>query len=264
MTAGSYDFDDMKCKEKEMEVLRLQAKAMIEFEQGIWSASGLKNGMDVLDMGCGPGNISAELAIYNDAGNVTGLDSSHLLIETAQSYKIKNEIENLKFIVDDIYDLGNVTEKFDFVYCRFVLQHLKNPVTAMEKIRGILKPGGIICIVDIDDQWLSFCPEPSRLKPFLEKSDKYQASKGGDRFVGHKLGEYLSQARFTSISNAISIISSEHIGIKDFLDLTIQSKAVVFDDGDTAQDLENIYSVQKHTSSWGALGIFVATAKKSS
>ena len=262
MTAGSYDYDDMARQDKELEILERQAKGMIAFEQGIWSRSGLKNGMDVLDMGCGPGNISAELARFNSAGTVTGMDSSRLLIETALAYKEKHSMGNLAFCVDDIYEPRHLKKGFDFIYCRFVMQHLQNPEKAMANIWQLLKPSGIVCILEIDDQWFSLDPEPERFRGFIHKSAEYQASWGGERYVGHKLGHYLDRAGFTSICNTIDVITSEMIGIRDFLDLTIQSKAVVLDDDDTDRDLEDIYSMQTLPYAWGALGLFTATAIK--
>ena len=82
--------------------------------------------MAVLDIGCGPGNITAGLARKVDHGSIIGIDISEAVIELAAS-EHAHKSSNLSFQVGDVYRLDFPDEHFDVVYAHQVLQHLSDP-----------------------------------------------------------------------------------------------------------------------------------------
>ncbi len=101
----------------------------------------------VLDVGCGPGTITADLARRVPLGEVVGLDRSAVVIEAARA---EHRVGNLSWCVGDVYDLGFDDATFDVVFCHQVLQHLARPVEAIGEMRRVLKPGGVLGARDAD------------------------------------------------------------------------------------------------------------------
>ena len=263
--SGSYIYDNLGCRETELEILKRQASLALQLEKAIWEEAGLKPDMDILDMGCGCGLTSVHLAEYAQAGSVWGVDPSKMLISEAEKLKSEKLLPNLKFSIGDAYGLSLPNKKFDFVYCRLLFQHLNDSALALLNIAGLLKPNGIICITDIDDSLLFLFPEPADFNDFIDRSVKCQSLNGGDRHVGRKLPLYLNNAGFKNIKTRIKVISSFDIGVTGFLQtaLDFRVEQLPADELKTAQtELNDIYMKMNQSFAWGALGLFVATGIK--
>lgn len=261
---GSYGFDEFVSQETELEILKRQAESAVSLEKKIWKEAGLMPDMNVLDMGCGSGITSSYMAEYVHAGSVLGVDLSETLIENAEHLKQTRNISNLKFKVGDIYSLKPSGGEFDFIYCRFLFQHLKEPEKALRNLAGILKPKGIMCIVDIDDSWLTLYPESEDVGSLISRSARSQKADGGDRYVGRKLASYLYSAGFSEINTAVNTISSSDIGWDAFLKISFDFRIERLPEDEVSpakQELKNIYRLSTNKFAWGAMGIFVATGK---
>ena len=263
--AGSYVYDDFKSQETELEILKRQASLAIQLEKTILEESGLKQDMDILDMGCGCGLTSIHLAEYAKDGSVWGVDPSKVLISEAQKLKSEKHLPNLKFSIGNVYGPGLPDKKFDFIYCRLLFQHLGDPAQALLNIYSMLKPNGIVCITDIDDSSLFLFPEPADLNSFITRSVKYQSLNGGDRYIGRKLPVYLNNAGFENIKTKIKAISSFDIGLTGFLQTALDFRLEQLPENElkTAQrELSDIYTEMRQSFAWGAMGLFVATGNK--
>ncbi|HCE44211.1 MAG TPA: hypothetical protein DET40_11745 [Lentisphaeria bacterium] len=262
---SSYQFDGFEDKQDELKILKRQSSAAIELEKSIWKSCGLEKGMKVLDLGCGPGFTSCELAKVVEDGSVIGIDISGDLIAEAEKYSLRNKIGNINFMEADAYEMQLPGNSFDFAYARLLLQHLEHPGTALRNISRVLKPGGTACIVDIDDWWLKLHPEPRCLKQLLEKTAVIQKLKGGDRHVGRKLGGLLYDAGFKSISTNMILLTSGEIGMRNLLDVSIAFRPGLFPSGERhAADVmvREIYGLLEAPGASGWYGIFAATGRK--
>ncbi len=104
----------------------------------------------VLDVGCGPGTITADLAARVPGGEVVGIDAAGDVLGLARREADRRGQANVRFDVGDVYDLGFGDETFDVVHAHQVLQHLSDPVTALTEMRRVCRPGGLIAARDGD------------------------------------------------------------------------------------------------------------------
>jgi SAM-dependent methyltransferase len=265
--AGSYAFGQFQHNEAELERLKTQAAAAQALERMILTQAGLKPGMRVLDLACGPGIVSCLLADMAAPGRVLGLDLSAELLVEARAAAGRQGLTNLGFQQGNAYGLELEDEQFDFIYARFLFQHLEHPLKALAEARRVLKPGGILAIADVDDGWLCLYPEPVAFKGFTQRAAELQAKSGGDRLVGRKLGTYLGEAGFEQRGVRVATVTSADLGMKGLLDLTTGYKfqqLVVANEARTSQEMADIYSILNNPLAWGFAGIFVATGVKTS
>ncbi len=109
--------------------------------------TGVKN---CLDLGCGTGNVSMMIAkLIGDQGKVLGLDINELNIQAATKSAKSQQIDNVNFEVFDAYQLKSST-KYDLIYSRFLLSHLKDPRTVLENALQSLTPGGKLLLEETD------------------------------------------------------------------------------------------------------------------
>lgn len=112
--------------------------------QAFTLAAGLKPGMKVLDVGCGAGVMTSWLAKQvGPSGSVTAIDNSEAQLNFARANFEKANLKNIKAVVLSVYDIAQLKEQFDFIYCRFVLHHVHQPRKAIKLFYENLKPQGI-------------------------------------------------------------------------------------------------------------------------
>lgn len=267
METGSYTFDGFTDSQAELARLMQQAKQIEPFEQSVLQSAGLSSGMTALDVGCGAGFVTALMAkMVGEDGEVLGVDASDDLLATAHAIGAASEVDNISFQKADIYQLMLPENSVDFVYSRLVFQHLQDPLAALQQLHRVLKPGGILCIADIDDAWLSIEPEPDAFKSLIQRAAGVQATQGGDRFIGHKLGSYLQKSGFDGVDVNVMSLNSQMMGMRNFLDVGISFRAFATLDGaadpQAQKELQALDCLVEIPEAWGFLGIFIASGKK--
>jgi ubiquinone/menaquinone biosynthesis C-methylase UbiE len=262
---GSYFMEDLSMEE-ELEVLKGVSLSASEFEKSIWEGLQLENDIRVMDLGCGPGFISQQLADFFTGGEVMGVDVSHEFIEYAEKQRKLEGIANLNFRQSDIYNLDIEDNCFDLIYMRFVLQHLKCPVEALKNAFPKLKKGGMICVVDIDDSKIKLAPYCRYFDSFNQRSIRGQAEKGGDRNIGNKLQGYFKEAGLQNTKERILKLSSNDMGMERFLDISVKFKLPTIPEAEhdiAMQEFEEIYDLIGDNS-FGTVDIYVVTGEKQS
>lgn len=264
--AGSYKFGRFEKNDEELERLKLQATVAIDLERQAWQAAGLKPGMKVLDVACGPGFTACELARFvGDAGAVTGVDINEELIAVAHQAKAKEGVTNASFSSGNVYRLELPENAYDFVYARFVFQHLEKPRLALENILKVLKPGGVLCILDVDDNWTSFAPESDAFVTFIRRTGAGQRRKGGNRLIGSQLYGLLCAAGFTAVSTRIWPVTTETLGVRMFLGVAVLFRLEFLTKLQKLLMLPQLRKIKKAAgdpNAWGAVGIFAASGAK--
>jgi len=152
----------------------------------------------VLDLGCGPGTISADLAALVPDGFVIGVDRAPEIIETT------TPSTNLSFEVGDVYDLAFDDASFDVVHAHQVLQHLPDPAAALSELRRVLVPGGILAVRDSDYSAFVWTPEEPMLEQWRETYLAVCRANGAEPNAGRHLGRWVRDAGFTDVEHTSS------------------------------------------------------------
>ena len=160
----------------------------------------LKPRMNVLDVGCGTGTMSADIAnIVGPDGSVIGMDSSQMLIERGKS--LYSHLQNLKLLVADLFSY-QPENTFDLIISARVLQWLENPLHAVIRMSSWLKPGGIISVLDYDHTSIEFDPAPPQsMMDFYRQFLKWRADAGMNNAIAHDLPGYFETAGLSRIKS---------------------------------------------------------------
>jgi SAM-dependent methyltransferase len=134
----------------------------------------LRAGQDLLDVGCGPGTITVDLARSVAPGRVLGVDVSADPLGEARDLAASQGVA-VTFAVGDVYALDLPDDSVDVVHAHQVLQHLTDPVAALREMARVCRPGGLLAVRDVDyaattwfpadpglDRWLALYSEVAR------------------------------------------------------------------------------------------------------
>ena len=158
----------------------------------------LKPGMDLLDVGCGPGTITVDLARIVAPGHVTGIDQSADVLARAADFAAAQGV-NVTFEQGDVYALEFPSGSFDVVHAHQVLQHLADPTAALKEMRRVLRDGGILAVRDSDYSSFSWAPLDVRLDRWLEIYRAVARRNGGEPDAGRFLKKWVADAGFNDI-----------------------------------------------------------------
>lgn len=127
----------------------------------------LRPGTDLLDVGCGPGTITVDLAARVAPGRVLGIDASPDPLAEARAAAERSGVQ-ATFQVGDVYALDLPDDSFDVVHAHQVLQHLTDPVAALREMARVCRPGGVVAVRDVDYATFTWFPAVPGLDRWLE------------------------------------------------------------------------------------------------
>jgi precorrin-6B methylase 2 len=120
--------------------------------------AGIESGMEVLDLGCGVGDVSVLAAtMVGELGAVLGIDRAASSVETARRRAAALGMRNVRFETAEL-DAFDSAERFDAVIGRFVLLYQPDPIAVLRRFRNLLKPNGIIAFQEMDMETASQVP----------------------------------------------------------------------------------------------------------
>jgi len=163
----------------------------------------LASGLSVLDVGCGPGTLTADLARRVEPGQVIGIDSVKDIVEQARA-DVPDDVSNVSFEVGDVYALDFEEDSFDIVHAHQVLQHLDNPVAALEEMRRVCRPGGVVAVRDADYEAMTWYPPDDRLDRWLALYRGVAIANGGQPDAGRYLLHWARVAGLEAIEASAS------------------------------------------------------------
>jgi len=185
--------------ENSEETLRLDLKtdAKIVENQALWA--GIKPGMRVADLGYGSGKTTFYLhKLVQPSGEVVGVDIAEERIKYAKKHYNKKGIQYiLRDIRKPLDDLG----MFDFIWVRFVLEYYRSQsFNIVKNISSILKPGGIMCLIDLDYNCLNHFGLSQKLqRTFYGIMKSMEKNANFDPYVGIKLYSFLYDLGYQDI-----------------------------------------------------------------
>ena len=174
-----------------VERMNLLAGAFAPATREVLRRAGLAPGMRAVDVGCGPGAVTALLAeLVSPAGSVTGVDGSVAQLELARD-RVPPHVE---LVEADVRDTGLPRGAFDLVFCRFVLMHLPDPGVALEELVALARPGGmVVCVEPVLTIHIAEPPLPA-LARSAELMMALGALRGQDWFFGLRLPGLLADS----------------------------------------------------------------------
>ncbi len=208
----SYDLNRLNI-EREMERLRAQALLGWQQESRVLNLFGLRDGMSVLEPGNGPGVITEVLLNLLPHSSIIALDNEPAMLERSRRYLEGKGDSRLRIIQASIMETGLPDNSFDFAIARFLFQHLTDPIGAAKEMLRILKPGGRLALIDVeDDIWGIQEPAQPELDFLKERFIAHQAKRGGNRRIGRRFWRILREAGFQPLELEAIVYHSDEVG----------------------------------------------------
>lgn len=160
----------------------------------------LKPDMHILDVGCGPGSITTDLATKVPQGRVIGLEPTAEPFEEARKLAAARKVDNISFEVGDARRLPFPDQTFDIVHTHQVLQYLNadDRIQAIREMRRVTKSGGLVAIREADQGTITFYPEINGLRDFVDLYCKVALANGGEPYIGRQVHTWPRKAGFAA------------------------------------------------------------------
>ncbi len=204
----------------EAEIRRLNAQVDLFWpvESELLARLGLRDGLAVLDCGCGPGRLLELMQRRLPNLRCTGIEIDPLLVTAGQKHLAESGLGTIKIQQGSAENPGLPPASFDFIVMRLVLEHIPDPVAALRSLSALLRPGGRLAIIsnDFDFHLRTFPPVP-------ELDDLYAAycasrrKDGGDPCIGRRVPQLLTTAGLSLVASEIETAHNAVIGDGPFL-----------------------------------------------
>lgn len=192
----SYVLDNFQEFER-LERQSTQKNYSLENELQYLDYSGTKR---VLDAGCGSGLLSRFLKEKNNKLEIVACDYSELRVQQAKRFNENNF--NIEFVHSNLEKLPYEDKSFDIVVSRFVYEYLQSPVLITTELRRVLRPGGILYLIDLDGVFLNFWTSNKRFNFLLNKIER---GVDFDLFVGRKLPSILHMSGLQKVDWKLTV-----------------------------------------------------------
>jgi ubiquinone/menaquinone biosynthesis C-methylase UbiE len=249
------------------ERLRLLSRVMRPTTLSLLDRVGVGPGDSCLDVGCGGGDVTADLARrVGPGGRAVGTDFDEKKIDLARAEAADQRLSNIEFRLANASDAGP-DEEFDVVYSRFLLTHLTDPAAALANMCRAVRVGGVVVLEDIDFTG-SFCYPPNRAYDrYVELYTLAVQKRGADPNIGPRLPGMLQAAGcervdmnvvqpagITGEAKLVTPITMENIGDavrENGLADAGEIASIVSDLYDFAHDPRSVMGVPRIVQSWG-------------
>ena len=181
------------------ERLRVLARVMRASTDSLFERLGIGDGLMCLDVGCGGGDVSLELAQrVAPRGKVVGVDIDETKLHLARREAAARGVRNVEFLARDIRT-DDAHSLFDVVYARFLLTHLDDPARVIAAFYKHLRPGGLVIVEDMDGSGCFTYPESAAFLRFRELYFAVVRRRGGDPDIGPRLPVLLADGGFEQV-----------------------------------------------------------------
>lgn len=230
------------------ERLRLLSEVMGPSTRALLADVGIAAGSVCLDVGCGGGDVTFELArTAGPTGRAVGVDFDETKLDIARRESAQQGLSNIAFEAQDVTE-WEPREPFDVVYARFLLTHLAKPGGLIAAMRRHIRPGGVLVVEDVDFRGHFAEPNCRALSRYVEFYTKTVQTRGADPNIGPRLPGLLREAGFEDIQMKLVHPAALEGGIKLLACVTLESIAeAVLDDSLTTEEelretIEELYA----------------------
>ncbi|NHA69491.1 methyltransferase domain-containing protein [Phycicoccus flavus] len=155
----------------------------------------LHPGADLLDVGSGPGTITADLAALVAPGRVTALEATDDALALTAAELGRRGVD-ADLVVGDVHHLPFPDDAFDVVHAHQVLQHVADPVAALREMRRVCRPAGLVAARDADYSGFTWWPADPDLDRWLDLYRDASRANGGEPDAGRRLLAWARAAGF--------------------------------------------------------------------
>lgn len=202
------------------EINRLRKQSEIGFykELRMLRLLGLEDDSNILEVGSGPG-FYTELLLNNFNNiNITCLDYDIEFLKYARNNINKKFKDRISYVKDNIEKTSLKNDAYDYIIARFVFQHLDNPLESLKEIKRLLKPGGKLFIIDVDnDLWGASYPKSKLIDSLNSSIGKFQNKLNGNRLIGRELIPTIKKLGFINFDIEAVINHSDVLGKENFV-----------------------------------------------
>jgi SAM-dependent methyltransferase len=169
--------------------LGMQHKLWSALAFAIWERAGIRAGQTILDIGCGPGYTSFDLAgLVTSKGKVIAVDESPRFIEQLKQRLQGNANLPIEPRIGDVQHLALPAASIDAAYQRWVLCFVKDPEAVIRGVAHALKPGGVFAIQEyLNYEGIVLAPRSEAFERFVSVVADAWNGHGGDTKIGMRL-----------------------------------------------------------------------------
>ncbi|MFE9599525.1 class I SAM-dependent methyltransferase [Streptomyces hokutonensis] len=175
------------------------------FTEYLLRVAGLREGMRVLDVGCGTGGVSLAAArIVGPRGRVVGVDINPEVLETARANAAAAAAENISFEHHVLPDV-ELAEPVDALVGRLILMHLEDPVAVVKELTRSVRPGGLVTFQEINISRARAIPDVPLVTTCREWICAAQREAGSNPDMGEQLAQVLRSAGLAHPEVAVAV-----------------------------------------------------------
>lgn len=161
-------------------------------------------GTTIVDVGSGPGTITADLAQRAAPATVIGIDAAPEIVAAANRLAAERHLDNLSFQVGNAYELDLPDDSADIVQTHQTLHHLLRPADALREFARVARPGGIVAAREIDYEGIIWYPMIPALAEWLDLYLRVHRGNGGEPSAGRRLKSWAQEAGLSGIRSSAS------------------------------------------------------------
>lgn len=164
----------------------------------------LESGMSVLDVGCGPGPITLDLAEVVGPGLVVGVENVEAPLTAAREAAAARGDQATRFQLADALKLPFEDNSFDVVHAHQVLQHLIDPVGALKEMARVCRPSGTVAVRDVDYEQMTWFPVSDALLQWRDTYRTIARANGAEPDAGRRLRAWANAADLSDVITSTS------------------------------------------------------------
>jgi ubiquinone/menaquinone biosynthesis C-methylase UbiE len=179
--------------DKELERLGFQHQVWQGVTDSLWRKAGFSFGQDLVDLGCGPGFATLELArLVGHSGSVQAIDASERFVNHLNHQVSAAGLANVTTRVADVHDLDLPDESADGIFARWLMCFVLDPAKVCAEIARALRPGGVFAVWDyFNYSAVKVLPVRSGITKLFECYYESTSSHGGSYDIGEELPRML-------------------------------------------------------------------------